>query len=218
MARRQSGVLTDDFLELFNPSASPVDLSGVFLTDNPMTAPIRHELVPLTFIGAYGYLLLIADGNTDAGANHTDFALRAEQGLIGLFDADVHLIDSVYYGPQMPNISMGRSPNGSTNRSRSACPPRARQSRPSGPAHPGGHQRSPRQERLAADYDGVTRDWIELYNASASTVNLADLSLSDDALLPRRWVFPAGVTLAAGAYRVIHSWRMSPPRPTTRRA
>ena len=53
------------------------------------------------------------------------------------------------------------------------------------------------------DYDGVARDWIELYNASGSSVNLADLSLSNDPLLPRRWVFPAGITLASGAYRVV---------------
>ena len=42
-------------------------------------------------------------------------------------------------------------------------------------------------------------DWLELYNSGATTVNLAGWSVSDDSN-PRRFVFLAGVQLAAGAY------------------
>lgn len=52
------------------------------------------------------------------------------------------------------------------------------------------------------DEDGDTSDWIELYNAGASPVNLAGWSLTDARYQPRRWVFPA-VTLAAKSYLVI---------------
>jgi hypothetical protein len=45
-------------------------------------------------------------------------------------------------------------------------------------------------------------DWIELYNASGSPVTLAGWSLSDDGN-PRRFVFPAGVSIAANGYLVI---------------
>jgi hypothetical protein len=47
---------------------------------------------------------------------------------------------------------------------------------------------------------GATPDWIELYNGTTNTVNLADLSLSDDTLQPRRFVFAAGTTLAPAAW------------------
>ena len=45
-------------------------------------------------------------------------------------------------------------------------------------------------------------DWIELYNSSGSPVALAGWSLSDDGS-PRKYVFPAGVSIAANGYLVI---------------
>src|SRR4030095_8118809 len=42
-------------------------------------------------------------------------------------------------------------------------------------------------------------DWVELYNPSGNTINLAGMSLSDDITQPRRWVFPPGTTIASGA-------------------
>ncbi len=59
-----------------------------------------------------------------------------------------------------------------------------------------------------SDTDG-TRDgnwdlsgWIELHNSGASPVNLLGWSLTDDLLVPRKWVFPAR-TLAAGARLIV---------------
>lgn len=48
-------------------------------------------------------------------------------------------------------------------------------------------------------------DLIELYNAGASAVDLSGKSLSDDPLLPRKYVFPNGTSLAAGAYLVVYA-------------
>lgn len=41
-------------------------------------------------------------------------------------------------------------------------------------------------------------DYVELLNSSAQSVNLSGWSLTDDPALPRRYVFPNGVTLPAG--------------------
>lgn len=46
-------------------------------------------------------------------------------------------------------------------------------------------------------------DWIELYNNGADAVDLADWSLSDDAMEPLKWSFPAGTTIPAGGYLVV---------------
>ena len=48
---------------------------------------------------------------------------------------------------------------------------------------------------VAADDHGDFDPWIELYNATTSTVDLSGLSLSDDPALPHKWTFPAGTTL-----------------------
>ena len=50
---------------------------------------------------------------------------------------------------------------------------------------------------------GSHPDWIELYNDSNSAVNLAGWSLSDDSN-PRKFVFPAGVSIAAHGYLILY--------------
>ena len=49
------------------------------------------------------------------------------------------------------------------------------------------------------DEDGDSPDWIELYNNSDSTVDLTGWSISDDSLLPAKWVFPA-TSMAPNSY------------------
>ena len=57
------------------------------------------------------------------------------------------------------------------------------------------------------DGDGKSSDWIELYNPTASTVDLAGWYLTDDHLVPTKWPFPTGggvdTTLDPGEYRII---------------
>jgi hypothetical protein len=52
------------------------------------------------------------------------------------------------------------------------------------------------------DSDGVTSDWIEIYNSGATTVSLLGWSLTDDASQLRKWQFPA-TNLAANAYLLV---------------
>jgi hypothetical protein len=53
-----------------------------------------------------------------------------------------------------------------------------------------------------ADKDGDFSDWIELYNPTAASVNLAGWSLTDAMASPRKWMFPS-VNLASNSYLVI---------------
>lgn len=52
------------------------------------------------------------------------------------------------------------------------------------------------------DEDGDYSDWIEIYNASDETINLAGWSLTDDPTRPEKWIFP-DMTLDSGAYLVV---------------
>ena len=52
---------------------------------------------------------------------------------------------------------------------------------------------------------GTYPDLIELHNAGATAVDLAGRSLSDDPLLPRKFVFPAGTSIPAGGYLVVYA-------------
>jgi autotransporter-associated beta strand protein len=59
----------------------------------------------------------------------------------------------------------------------------------------------------AADVDSDApdseSDWIELYNAGASAVNLTGWSLTDNDGQPRKWYFPAGSAIPAGGYLIV---------------
>lgn len=52
------------------------------------------------------------------------------------------------------------------------------------------------------DDDGLYSDWIELYNASSNSINLAGWSLTDNIALPKKWIFPS-VSLNAGGYLLV---------------
>jgi hypothetical protein len=53
-----------------------------------------------------------------------------------------------------------------------------------------------------ADEDGQFMDWVEIYNPGPAAVDLAGWSLTDDAALPQKWVFPTR-TLNAGQSIVV---------------
>ncbi len=108
-----ASVAGDDFVELFNPDPVPVNLGGCFLSDTPDGWPTRNRIPALSFIPADGLLPFIADGQAASGANHLNFKLDFQWGLIALFAPDLSMIDQVAYGPQTADVSMGRSPNGS---------------------------------------------------------------------------------------------------------
>lgn len=52
-----------------------------------------------------------------------------------------------------------------------------------------------------ADNHGEYEDWIELYNAGATSVDLAGYYLSDRVDDPTKWIIPSGITIDAGAFK-----------------
>ncbi len=103
----------DDYIELFNPHVFPVDLSGLYLTDNPITQPDKHQLGPLSFIAGEGFAVLDVDDRNQPG--HVDFRLSADGEILALLDAELNEIDKVIYGPQTTDTSQGRAPDGLEN-------------------------------------------------------------------------------------------------------
>ncbi len=191
-----SGVppFTEDFVELFNPGLAPVDLGNCYLTDNAIGAPTRHRLPPLSFISSNGFLSFKADGS--AAARHVSFMLSTVQGEIGLLDPTVAVIDNVIYGPQLPGVSQGRCADGVAKFVSLATPTPGAPNACPAPATGLMLNEVLANNQTRTEPDGSTPDWVEIYNGTNVTLNLADLSLSDDVANPRRWVFPS-VTLAA---------------------
>ena len=49
------------------------------------------------------------------------------------------------------------------------------------------------------DMDDDSSDWIELHNSGTTAADLSGWKLTDDILVPNKWMFPAGTTLLANA-------------------
>ncbi len=109
----------DDWIELHNAGATPVDLTGFFLTDN-LTNRTQFEIPPGYPIPAGGFLLVWADGETgqnlpaNAGL-HAGFSLARAGEQIGLYSPTGELVDGFSFGAQTNDVSQGRYPDASEN-------------------------------------------------------------------------------------------------------
>jgi hypothetical protein len=108
----------DDWIEIYNKGYKPVDMGGMYLTDEP-NHPSEWWQLPegnpsLTTIQPHKYLLIWADKDTWQTGLHANFKLDADDGdEIWLFDKDKRtLIDMVVFGEQVANMSYGRYPDG----------------------------------------------------------------------------------------------------------
>lgn len=107
----------DDWFELYNPGTGPVDIGGLYITDdrsNPakFRFPTGDES---TIIPAGGFLLIWADNTPAQGPLHTSFALSANGEFLGLYaesSAGIVLIDSIGFPALEADHSFGRQTDG----------------------------------------------------------------------------------------------------------
>jgi hypothetical protein len=104
----------DDWIELKNTTSETVDLSGMYLSDNPEN-PLKWAFPDGAQIESGGYAIVWADENGQATPGfHANFKLSASGEMVLLFDSDANgdaLLDSVTFGPQLTDQSFGRCPD-----------------------------------------------------------------------------------------------------------
>lgn len=100
-----------DWIEIYNPSAAPLDLGGWYLTDT--TNNVARWRFPSTNLPAGGFLVVFASGldRRQAGAAlHTDFQLSAGGEYLALIRPDGETVASAFtpaYPRQLPDVSHG---------------------------------------------------------------------------------------------------------------
>ncbi len=113
-------IVEDDFVEIYNPSPKPVNLSGMMLTDNFMSLNALHAMgdsavhviAPLSFIAGSGFVSFIADGNEENGGDHLSFKLAQFHETLGLADASGIPVDYAVLSVARRDISEGRAADG----------------------------------------------------------------------------------------------------------
>jgi hypothetical protein len=174
-----------DYVELYNHSAQPVDISGCILTDNPLT---NKFVVPSgTVLAAHGFAYW-----NELSLN---FGLSAAGESVYLKDpAGQRVLDAVRFEGQENGVSTGRFPDGGEHFYRLAT---------KSPGLPNG---SVRQSDVVINeimYDPVSQDdddqYVELYNRSSHAINLGGWQFVDGI----SFTFPPNFVLQPDGYLVV---------------
>ncbi|MCX6953653.1 MAG: lamin tail domain-containing protein [Verrucomicrobia bacterium] len=184
-----------DFVELFNSAAQPVALGGARLTDDATNYPSRFAFPALSFIAAGGYLPLY-------GADFV-FSLDADFDVLSLLGANGAVIDQVDFVSQPADHSTGRTADGAAAFSDFAVPTPGISNSTTLPAAYAALLNNLRISEImfqpVASSNAGDYEFIELVNLGTTTLDLGGVRFTNGL----DYTFPAGTTLAAGAYTVV---------------
>ncbi len=175
-----NGGVPGDWIELYNRGTTVVNLSGFVVKDNDDS---RTTTLPAGTTIAAGGFLVIEEAQLGFGLGAADAAR--------LFEPSGALVDS-YTWTAHATTTYGRCPDGTGPFSTTAFATKAAVN----------DCRSAIRINEVESNGGTPGDWIELYNAGTTAVDLSNFLVkdNDDTRTTR---LPAGATIAPGGYYVI---------------
>lgn len=174
-----------DFIELFNTSGAPVDISGAILTDSPNSA--KFVIPPGTVLGARSHIHFREDA--------LGFGLSSGGERILLLDPlQTRVVDAVSYIGQAPGQSFGRVPSGGPSwKTLSAITDGVPNST------------ALREDIVISEimYNPISRDdddeFVELHNRGSASVDLGGWQFTSGI----DFTFPAGAAIPAGGFVMV---------------
>jgi len=203
MAAPGSG--NDDWFEVFNPNAQPVNLSGLWLTDD-LANRQKYQIPALSFIGAgpEGFLRFWAANGADA--DFTGFSLNQQAEAVAISTANGTLIHGISYGPQVNGISEGLLPDGAAARVFFIATPT-----------PGNPNFLPLTSvvinELISHTDPPLEDAVEIFNTTGDDVDISGWYLSDSQNDLLKYRLPAGSIVPAGGFKVFYEYQFNGENP-----
>lgn len=113
IASGSNGTTGSSWFELYNPGNSPVQVEGMYLSDNP-NIPRKYRIPSRLLIPARGYMVFYANATSEFSPWHTNFTLDKNGGMLALYDTDLNqnrLIDTHAYNSQPSGRSEQRCYN-----------------------------------------------------------------------------------------------------------
>lgn len=194
-----------DWIEIYNGTALPIDLSNYALSNDP-TKLVKWRFPKGATIGPGEYYFVFASKKDRPGGDglypHTNFKLAAEGATVTLCDIYAQVIDRVTYDNLREDTSWGRVPGLEYTMKVFTAPT---------PGRPNTQASQVEMDKLfrAANTTGVfisevvssstgietaygktSYDWVEIVNLGSEPVNLKGWGLSDSVSRPRKWQFP----------------------------
>ena len=191
--------------ELYNTSDETVDLSGYALSDDPED-PWKWFFPEGSAIEPHGYVIVYLDGKdrTD-GEMHTSFRLGRSDSALTLSSRADRVRQSVPIDPESKdNISYGRSAGGWLYYPQpTPLAPNETKGFTTIAAAGGDARFGVRINEVSAVQAAKSgkSDWVELYNASESDVDLSGWALSDSSSNLEKW--PLSGSISAGGYLLV---------------
>ena len=202
-----------DWIELHNPTASPINLSGYMLSDNSYN--VDQFVFPEFTIGAGEYFVVFADGtekiDTENRIIHVPFSLSSKGESICLYNAKGRLLCNFVTNKPGKDKSTGIDEKGQfaffdtptpgkANNEVLADVPVANVKETTGLYI---NEYSTNSTATLTDDEGEFVSWVEIYNSSDKDISLKGCTLSDDFANKEKWAFPA-IKVKAGEYLVVY--------------
>jgi hypothetical protein len=179
-----------DWIELHNPGSTAVDLGGYGLILQ-FGSTNRWDFPKGVSVNARGYLVIWCDASRAAStqpgaALNSGQSLSGQGGLVGLVNKSGQTIDSVEYGFQLDDASLGRATDLQWQLQAVPSPGKT-----NGLTRSTGTVQELRINEWMAD-PKTGSDWIELFNPNDQPVSLTGCLLTDDPASPVTNAFPIG--------------------------
>ena len=116
----------EPWIEIYNSSASSINLAGMYLT-NDYNSPTKWAIPAGTVLNGGQWMIFWADAETGDGPLHTNFALSAAGGAVGLYTSASKIIDYLNYDALPMDVSYGKYPDGNNVRREFVTPTPAAQ-------------------------------------------------------------------------------------------
>ncbi len=187
-----------DWIEIFNGSEAPVDLSGYKIYDiagNSGTKP-KKQIPAGTVLPAYGfYVVLTEDGTTEA----SNFGLSSAGEWVWLENPAGQVVDSVAFSAMTETQSYGRLPDGTANW-------QLLNYRSKGATNSNQQPMALVMNEIFSQGTGSTTDWIELFNKVSTSMDISGFRIYDSGgkagTIPKK-VLPSGSIVTANGFLVI---------------
>jgi len=191
----------DDWIEIYNGGNVTGNVGGMYITDDledlttwqiPDTYPDSTEIPPGE------YLVLWADKEPEQGVLHVNIKLSGDGEQIGLIESDgTTILDSLSYGEQTADISMGRLPDGADTWDYFGAGYTTMYT----PGAENGSGDVPKaiyyfnefmadNDTFIPDPEGNYDDWIEIYNGGNILGNIGGMYITDDLEDLTMWQIP----------------------------
>jgi hypothetical protein len=191
------GTAFPDIIELYNAGNATADLAGWGLTDNT-TNPYKYAFPAGTTLAPGAYLVVYASGNNSVPQPRTGFGVKQDGDDLTLTRAAAQgggVVDSVVWGVQLPDYSIGRCADGTW----ALCTPTF--GAPNATA-PSAHAEAVKINEWLTDARTLfANDFVELHNPETLPVDVGLCYLTDN---PSAWPDRSPIRqltfIAAGGY------------------